>query len=304
MKESYKPENIRSAEEIMRELGFSDLSSNAMQIAVRLGARRILKFHGSGENVLQVSRKSEINDPVTAADLQSGKIIKRLISKQYPNDSVNEEESGLHTGGERIWYVDPLDGTTSFGREQKYSSDGIAVYENGQPRAAAICQPFERELLVAESGKGAYVFKLDEKLAASGEPKRVHVSDKESLEDAIVYFDAFFNKNTTPRKLELIGKLAALAGKRFGVRMTGSNIDQQRQVACGRAEATITDAVGGFWDLAAGSLVVREAGGEFCGIDGKPVTEKTQIAIGGNKKIVELILPIAAECYKDYGGHK
>jgi fructose-1,6-bisphosphatase/inositol monophosphatase family enzyme len=242
--------------------------------------------------------------PVTEADRQSGKIIKQLIARNYPDDAINEEETGEKQGDNRIWYVDPLDGTSSFTREQKYSSVGIVVYENSKPYSGAICQPFERELIVAEAGKGAYLFELDEKLTIIGEPKKIEVSSAKELEGSIVYVDALFNNKTTPNKLELIRQLVELSNGRLGIRMTGSNIDQQRQVANGRAEASITDAVGGFYDLAAGSLIIQEAGGKFVDLDGNDINENTQVALGGAGEIIDKILPIIRKIYSGYKGFK
>ena len=86
--------------------------------------------------------------------------------------------------------------------------------------------------------------------------------------------------------------------------MTGSNIDQQRQVATGRAELTIIDAVGGFFDFS-GRLAIIEAGGKF--IDGQTlgdVTEQTQVAIGGVPEIVDQVSPYVQEIYSEYTGFK
>ncbi len=294
-----------TAHEQLKELGFSELSANTMQVAARLGARRILSLHGADEKDLQTRYKAEASmSPVTEADKQSGKIIKDLIARSYPEDAINEEETGIKQGENRIWYVDPLDGTSSFTRVQKYSSVGIAVYEDSKPFSAVICHPFEKEMLVAETGKGAYLFELDEKLAIKGNPKKVEVSNAKKLEGGIIYLDALFNKKTTPNKLELIRQLVETSNGRLGIRMTGSNIDQQRQVAKGLAEMTITDAVGGFYDLAAGSLIIQEAGGKFVDINGNRISESTQVAIGGASEIIDKTIPIIRQIYSDYNGFK
>lgn len=299
-------ESGKTVREWLNEMGFSETTARTMQVAIRLGARRILKFHKASLEDLKIVLKPDAGmSPVTAADLESGKIIKGLIARYYPEDSINEEESGLlERGGSRRWEIDPLDGTSSFAREQSYSTVGSAFYENGKPVAAAICHPFERELVIAEVGKGAYSFSLDEKLAVAGAPERIRVSERETLENGIVYIDAFFNEKTTPLKLKLIRKLVKCANDRLGIRMTGSSIDQQRNVAHGRAEATITDAVGGFYDLAAGSIIIKEAGGEFVDMKGDVISAQTQVGIGGNKKIIEQILPLIQECYKGYLGFR
>ena len=86
--------------------------------------------------------------------------------------------------------------------------------------------------------------------------------------------------------------------------MSGSNIDQQLKVAKGSAELSLTDAVGGFFDLAAGGLAIIEAGGRFTDQNGNPITETTQIAIGTNGQIHDDILEIASKHYQGYQGFK
>ena len=113
------------------------------------------------------------------------------------------------------------------------------------------------------------------------------------------------NPNTTGRKLASIQEIAQAAGKPgIGIRMTGSNIDQQRQVASGRADWTLTDAVGGFWDLVVGGFIIQEAGGRFTDLYGNPVTEKTQVALGSNGILHDRLLAILQRHYEGYTGFK
>lgn len=294
------------ADEQMRQIGFSEFSTTAAEVCSRLGARRILAIHGLSKEQLQIEYKAEAGmTPKTLADIKSGNVIKALIHRQYPFDSVNEEETGLAEGkSNRIWYVDPLDGTSSYAEGQRYSTTGVAVYENGIPLSAAICQPFEKELLIAERGKGTFIFPLNEKLDIAGSPRKLEIPEEQNLKGGIIFLDALFTNKTTPRKLELIRQLVDLSGGNLGIRMTGSNIDQQRQVAAGRGVLTITDAVGGFWDLAAGALIIKEAGGFFCDINGNPINKNTQVAVGGCKMVIDQILTTLHICYNNYLGFK
>lgn len=272
--------------------------------AATIGGRIVLLYHGADDEKLQTTFKADAGmTPVTIADRESGREIRNCIRKLFPEDSLNEEESGFHAGSNRTWHIDPLDGTSSFARGQRYSTIGVAVYENGQPLAAAICHPFERELLGAESGKGAFFFSLDKDLVpTAAKPSRITIPESKPLEKSMIYLDALFNEKTAIKSI-LINSLV-YEGKNVGLRMTGSNIDQQRQVAMGRGDITITDAVGGFYDLAAGALIIKEAGGEFCDLGGNPVNEKTQVAIGGVKSLVNAILPYLKNLYRDYDGFR
>lgn len=294
--------------ERLKALGMNNLITVVAQGAAVIGARRVRQIYGAKPEDMQTVYKAEAGmTPRTVADLQSGAYIRRIIKTQlFPGHAYNDEETGEEQGTGYKWYVDPLDGTSSFARGQRYSTTGISVYEGENPKAASICNPFERELLVGATNKGAYKFDLNESLGLDnvGEPKKLEVSKANNLQGGIVYLDALFNNKTSPAKLKLMGELVRLAKGDLGFRMSGSNIDQQRQVACGRAELTITDAVGGFYDLAAGSLLIKEAGGSFTDADGNAVNEKTQVAIGGNEQLVAQVLPILRECYKNYEGFK
>lgn len=290
----------------LEKFGFSDTAINVAQVAARLGARQVKKIYGASPEVLQTIFKADAGDtPRTIADLRSGEIIKAWIKRNFPNDGINEEESQAEEGRSgRKWHVDPLDGTSSFAREQRYSTVGVALYSNDRPEAASICHPFERELLVAQSGRGAFLYELNERLNLGERTKKLEIADKKSLKGGVVYLDALFNGKTSPHKIELIRKLVELSGENLGLRVTGSNIDQQRQVAVGRGDLTITDAVGGFYDLAAGGLIIKEAGGKFVDMNGNPISEETQVAVGGCPRFVEMVLPILQECYKGYQGFK
>lgn len=279
-------------------------SSVVAEVAARLGALKVAQIHDLPANMLETIYKSD-GTPRTIADLESGRVIKRLIRKYFPLDAINEEETGLSAGeGSGIWYVDPLDGTSSFANGQEFSTVAVARYENGTPVVASIVNPFEREMIVAEKGKGSWRFSLDENQRVTAEPPvQIHVSEKANLSNGIAYFDALFNARTTAPKLELIKRLQQTYGE-IGIRMTGSNIDQQRQVANGRADITLTDAVGGFHDLAAGALIITEAGGKFTSLDGEPVTESSQLALGSNGLLHDKLLELARECYKEYQGFR
>jgi len=310
MSERFSQE-IFSPREYLSRAGFSDQITGIASGAARVGGRKILKRYGLSPEELHTTLKPEAGmSPVTAADLESEEAIKRIIhTRLFPDHTINAEESGELKGknneGESniVWYVDPLDGTISFTREQKYSSVGIAVYEKGQPKLATICRPFQRETLVAESGKGAWVFPLDDHLDIVGDGKRLSVSANESLKDGIIYIDGVFNHKTAAPTLKMLERLSNSVGN-FGLRSIGTNIGQQAEVAEGRGDLTLTTAVGGFYDLAAGSLIIEEAGGRFCGLDGQPINSNTQVAIGGNKQIIEQVLPILQKSYEGYQGFK
>jgi fructose-1,6-bisphosphatase/inositol monophosphatase family enzyme len=294
-----------SLETALYQRGFSNLSI-AAGLAVVSGAREVQAIHGASPQDLQIEYKAADGmTPRTVADLRSGEVGKAVLFERIPGAQINEEETGLTVGSGYQVDFDPLDGTESFARGQRYSTVGMEIRRgnNSRPVAAAVAHPFERELLVAEAGIGTYLFPLDDTVAVVGEGVKQEISKNKTLTGGVVYVDALFNGNTSGPKLALMGRLRDLAGN-VGFRMTGSNIDQQRQVATGRAELTITDAVGGFYDFA-GRLPIMEAGGTF--IDGltlRDVTEQTQVAIGGVPEIVDQVGPLVKDIYRGYNGFR
>jgi len=292
----------------MQDVGSFDLVITVAATAAILGARKVLAIHGASPETLQVEYKAKDGDtPRTLADKLSGIAIKELIRAHYSNCRINEEETGdekARNGNEDAWHVDPLDGTSSFAEGQRYSTVGIAVYRNNLPFAAAICHPFEKELVVAQAGKGTHMFSVDEHLVGLSYARQLEVSRATTLVGGIAYIDALFNAKTSGPKLRFMKDLVGMANNNLGFRMSGSNIDQQLKVAKGSARLTLTDAVGGFFDLAAGGLAIIEAGGMFTDENGRPVSESTQVAIGTNGPFHDDVLELARLCYRGYQGFR
>lgn len=303
------PADIRTIDTVHERLqstGLSDPRLTTAAAAVILGGERVLAIHGASPEILQTVYKAEDGQtPRTVADLESGKIGKAVVRNVFPKSRINEEETGDEEGSDgNAYHFDPLDGTSSYAREQRYSTVGIAVYEGEKPFAAAIYHPFEKELVVAQTGKGAHLFWVDDQMLLELKFVRQLEVSRQDLAGGIAYIDALFNDKTRVRKLLFMGDLVRLSNNNLGFRMSGSNIDQQLKVAAGRAELTLTDAVGGFFDLAAGGLAIIEAGGKFTDQDGYPITEATQLAIGTNGPIHDDVLEIARRHYHGYRGFR
>lgn len=293
----------------LAEVGLDNEAVTLLNIAVRLGARRVLAIHGASPETLQTIYKADAGwTPRTVADLESGKVIKTTLRLFGPKITINEEETGIDDfGGNKKAHVDPLDGTSSFQAGQRYSTVGAVLYEGNSPQVATLCHPFERELLVAQQGRGAWLLPLQDDLTITPnvELKRLAVTDRDTLVGSIGYVDALINPNTDDPKLQFLLDVKALTGKQgFGIRASGSNIDQQRQVAAGRADWTLTDAVGGFWDLAVEGFIIQEAGGKFTDLHGNPVTEETRVALGSNGVLHDQLLQILQHHYEGYCGFK
>lgn len=137
----------RSHEELQKKVGLSDSRLTVAVVSALWASKEVLSIHGASADILQVVYKADAGQtPRTVADLRSGEIIKMIIRREFPNSRVNEEETGDESGtDEYAWYVDPLDGTSSYAEGLRYSTVGIAIYESGSPFASVIVNPFERD---------------------------------------------------------------------------------------------------------------------------------------------------------------
>lgn len=307
---------IDSISELMQRVGFSDRAVAVAALAAVSGGRYLQKLHGANSEVLKtVYKAKEGSTPVTVADYFSEKAVLDIISTVYPLNGIYAEESGISKrDSEYTWYIDPLDGTAAFLRQHKDSTVGMVLYKGSEAQIATICQPFTKELHVAEREKGAYLFPLTEKgrLRLTSFPQKMVVSDKTLLDKGVViYMDPNWNMKALAHKLKFMESLVkAYRGGNIQIRTPGSNIYLEAQVAAGFGEAALTDFVGGPFDIMVGALIIQESrrdngeGGKYTDIYGDPVSEKTQVAIGSNGLIHDQMLEILQSSYEGYQGFK
>ena len=196
---------------------------------------------------LHVDRKSR-NDYVTDADRASEEMIRKMLLDACPEDGFFGEESGV-TGAEvnGQWVVDPIDGTTNFIHSLHPYTISIGYMKDGQPVAGAVYAPLTNELFTAYQGGGAY---------RNG--KRIHVSNT-TEPSACILGMSFSHRtpNCAARMFELIPRLATQLND---MRRLGSAAYDLCNVACGRYDAFIELDLH-LYDICAGILMVREAGG-------------------------------------------
>lgn len=223
------------------------------KIAVSAGEMAIAEFAKSG--TLKLDFKSE-KDLVTEADRKIEEFIVSEIHGKYPDHDIFGEETGKTAkGNEFCWVIDPIDGTTSFVHGQPFFSVSIALQKNGETVAGAVNAPKLGELYWAAKGKGAYC-----------NENRIQVSLRDRLVNSVLSTGfACIRSDLKENNLPIFNKILP---KLRGVRRYGSAAIDLSYVACGRLE--------GFWelnlkpyDIAAGVLIVLEAGGEVCDLRGK-----------------------------------
>lgn len=240
-----------------------------MTDAVMKASRSLKRDFGEVEN-LQVSRKGP-GDFVSAADRKAEKILRESLEKARPGYGFVMEEQGVVEGTDTShrWHIDPLDGTTNFLHGLPQFALSVGLERDGQIVAGVIYDPIKDELFIAEKGKGAYL-----------NNRRIRVAARDEMADAVVACG-----------LPHIGKgdhglflreCAAIMGNVGGMRRFGAAALDLAYVACGRLDAYWERGLK-TWDMAAGILMVREAGGYVSDADGVPNPMATGSIACGNE---------------------
>jgi myo-inositol-1(or 4)-monophosphatase len=220
---------------------------NVMIKAARRAGRSLTKDFREVEN-LQVSRKGA-GDFVSKADLAAEKIIKEDLMEARPTYGWLAEEGGAEEGSDptRRWIVDPLDGTTNFLHGLPHWAISIALEHKGQIVAGVIFDAAKDEMYFAEKGKGAWM-----------NDQRLRVSSRHSMIESVFATGIpFGGRSDLPETIKEIAKVAPAVA---GIRRWGSAALDMAYVAAGRYEGYWERRLNA-WDLAAGVVLVREAGG-------------------------------------------
>jgi len=227
---------------------------NVMTKAVDKAARALKRDFGEVEQ-LQVSQKGP-SDFVSNADHKSERILREELSKARPTFGFLAEESGAHAGTdpEHRWVIDPLDGTTNFLHGLPHFAISVGLEKSGEVVAGVIYDPIKNELFVAEKGGGAFM-----------NDRRLRVSARKALGDSLLATGIPFRGHGDPvafsRQLEFAMRETA------GVRRFGSAALDLAYVAAGRYDGYWEEGLSA-WDVAAGILLVREAGGYVSDLKG------------------------------------
>lgn len=258
---------------------FPQILDFAREIAQAAGEILLKGFRSPG---LTVSYKG-ISNPVTSSDRESEDFLYGKIRTRFPEHGiVAEEGSRAEGGGEFLWYVDPLDGTTNFAHGVAHFSVSIGVFSKSENRVVAGCvyDPCRRELFSALAGGGAFLNEegikvavsddLSRSLIATGFPYDKNISDKNNL--------AQFNR-VLPRVQ--------------CVRRFGSAALDLCYVAAGRFDAYWEMKVSP-WDIAAGCLIAEEAGARVTTCDGSPYDIEVPEVLAANSGLHEKLLAILA----------
>ena len=228
---------------------------NVMVNAARKAGRGLIRDFGELEN-LQVSRKGPA-DFVSTADQRTERILLEELSRARPGYPFLMEEGGVVEGTDKThrFIVDPLDGTTNFLHGIPQFAISIALEREGQLQSAVVFNPVTDEMYTAERGHGAYL-----------NDRRLRVAAREKLADCVIATGIPFHG--TQGHEAFSAELSAMMANVAGVRRFGSAALDLAFVAAGRFDGYWERGISA-WDMAAGILLVREAGGVVSDLDNR-----------------------------------
>jgi myo-inositol-1(or 4)-monophosphatase len=201
-------------------------------------------------------REKRRADLVTAADLESQRLILSALRRAFPGDDYKaEEDAARATGAERLWLIDPLDGTANYAHGYPASCVSIGVLRRGRPELGGVYDPFRDELFLAERGKGTTL-----------NGRRVRVSATRRVARSLLVTGFAYDR--AERADFYLARFKAFLTRCHDVRRSGSAALDMAWIAAGRADGFWEYGLNP-WDVAAGWLLVEEAGGRVTDLDGR-----------------------------------
>jgi myo-inositol-1(or 4)-monophosphatase len=222
-----------------------------------------------------------LNDLVTMVDKAAEETIMESIYKAYPNHSILGEESGFHPGNEFTWVIDPLDGTMNYVHGFPQFAVSIGIKHKDHLEHGVVYDPLSQDLYTATRGGGAYL-----------NNRRIRVSERADLKGALIGSALpFHDRDATPHGIAHLEMLQEIFMKGADLRKIGSAALNLAYVASGKLD--------GFWeshlkewDIAAGALIVREAGGFVSDFNGENGFLESGNIVAGTRKVHTELLQI------------
>ncbi len=252
--------------------------------ASRLGGRILME--NLGRLVPLVAEEKGAFDYVTEVDRQSEEAIVRLIHERFPDHGIMAEESGQSAEeADYRWIIDPLDGTTNFIHGFPVFAVSVAVEHRGRVIAGAVHDPLRQETFYAEAGKGAY-----------WNEQKISVSRTRDFRRCLIGTGfPFRTKHLIDPYLTVFKKLFAEVSD---LRRAGSASIDLAAVAAGRLDG-FWELNLSYWDIAAGILLIREAGGQVSGLSGGPLDVMGGNIVASNGLIHQRLVDIVWSVFRD-----
>ena len=263
-----------SVSESFRDVAVEAARQAGAFLRSRFGTRPAVSYKGSPTNL------------VTEMDRGAEAIILETIRGRFPDHSILAEESGARAGSEaRRWIVDPLDGTTNYAHGLPIYAVSIALELEGALEVGVVYDPSREEIFVAERGRGATL---------NGAPLRVSATSP--LGESLLGTSYPNDIRGAPR--DNLAEHAALMYRCRSVRSIGSAVLGLAAVAAGRLDGYWEQRLGA-WDIAAGALLIREAGGTVTAVGGSPLDLDAPSITASNRlihgEILEALKEVASE---------
>ncbi|MEO6422037.1 MAG: inositol monophosphatase family protein [Candidatus Nitrotoga sp.] len=252
-----------------------------LTIAVKAARRAGNLIHRAADNLdhLTVTKKSHA-DYVSEVDRAAEQAIINTLLDAYPNHAILAEESGTRGDSEFVWIIDPLDGTTNFLHGFQQYAVSIALQHNGVLTQAVIYDPTKNDLFTASRGSGAYL-----------NDRRLRVSKRIELADCLIGTGFPYTKfNHLDAYMNILRDMMQMTS---GLRRPGSAALDLAYTAAGRYDGFFEIGLKP-WDIAAGCLLVTEAGGLVGDLQGNDTFLKSGNLCAGNPKAFAQILQVIA----------
>jgi myo-inositol-1(or 4)-monophosphatase len=244
-----------------------------------------------GENIVRASddldrlvvKSKGVNDFVTEVDIKAEQDLIYHLRKAYPEHAIQGEETGLvgDADADYRWLIDPLDGTTNFIRGIPHYAVSLACLHRGKLEHAVIVDPVRREEFTASRGRGAQL-----------NGHRIRVSKLVSLEGALLGTGIPFKDHCDDQLVPYSKTIELLAGQCAGIRRAGAASLDLAYVAAGRLDAFWEIGLAP-WDIAAGALLVKEAGGLVADVDASDNYLSSGNIVCGTPKCFKAVLQVA-----------
>lgn len=221
----------------------------------------------------KISEKGRPGDLVTEVDTQAEAKVLEIIQRHFPNHSILAEESGSIAAANQdyLWAIDPLDGTTNYAHGYPVAAVSVGLLIQGVPKVGAVYNPFRRELFRAAAGLGATCNR-----------RPIQVSSTAKLESSLLVSGFAYDRRETPDNN--YAEFCYLTHLTQGVRRSGSASLDLTDVACGRLDGYWERGISP-WDVAAGIVIVQEAGGRVTAYDESPLDLASGRILATNGKL-------------------
>ena len=230
------------------------------------------------------------HDLVTAADRASEKLVIKRLQERFPDHGIYAEEGGRAALNAPLrWYIDPLDGTTNYAHGYPQWNVTLGLAQNSEVIAGVVYDPLNKELFAAERGAGARL---------NGAP--IHVSKAPDLNESLVSTGFPNRRRHQNVNIHFYYQLAMVT---HGVRRSGSAAIDLAYTACGRIEAFWEFGLNP-WDMAAGTLLVEEAGGKVSGMRNEALDLHGKYVLADNGLIHAEMITLFSEIFKGQYRHE